>query len=290
MRALYFIFLAIFTLGCTTVSKLQKKGSVIPEEFRESIPFTTYKSVIVLPVETNEGTKNFLFDTGAQLNLIQSTTSDEKKTATVEGASNRKMELQQISVSSLKFGQVAFINTVSLAGDFDGLKQQIPNFGGAIGQSVMSKANWKIDYPNKILELSTQPLSDASFQSIAVERENGSPHVLLTIDGTAYKCLVDLGASTPGVSIPEEHPLAKELLSKHNFQDSIRETYSIGGLQQVNEKVGTLEKVQLGTVDFKEVPVVIRKSSQLRVGMNFFKDCILVIDNLNKDYKVKKSR
>jgi len=44
----------------------------------------------------------------------------------------------------------------------------------------------------------------------------------------------------------------------------------------------------LSGVVFKDVPVDIRNSSDLRLGMNFFKDCVLVIDNDAGVYRLKK--
>lgn len=288
MKILCFLFLTTFTLGCSSLAKLQQKGSLVPDEFRDSVSFTTYKGVILLPVQTKIGTNSFLFDTGAQLNAIQNEKPNSKRTVTVVGASKREKELPIEFTESLKIGEVEFINSTSFIEDFDGLKQQIPNFGGLIGQSVISKANWKIDYPNQVLAFSNQDLSEESFQTIDINRENGSPHVILKIDELEYECMIDLGSSTPGIDIPEDHPLAKQLLDQYVFEERMREIYSIGGFQQVKEKVSTLKKVELANMEFKNVPVSIKVSSQLRIGMQFFKDCILIIDNLNGAYKLKK--
>ena len=80
------------------------------------------------------------------------------KTQSISGASKRKIKFGEEYVRLLKIGTVDFKNTFALNGDLDGLKQQIPNFGGIIGQTIINKANWQIDFPNKKLILSNKDL------------------------------------------------------------------------------------------------------------------------------------
>jgi hypothetical protein len=50
----------------------------------------------------------------------------------------------------MQIGHVTFLNTVALNGNLSGLKEQVSDFGGVIGQPIINKANWLIDYPNKL--------------------------------------------------------------------------------------------------------------------------------------------
>jgi hypothetical protein len=169
-----------------------------------------------------------------------------------------------------------------------GLKEQIPNFGGLIGQPIINKANWLIDYPNQIIKLSNENLIDDSFQAIEIKQKDGAPYINLLIDGKEYNAIIDLGSSAT-LSIPSDSKMAKEILNKYSFQDNEREIYSIGGLQNVQEKVGIIPLVEIGNMAFSDVETDIRHSSQLRIGNKFFKDYIVYIDNLNKNYSLKKS-
>lgn len=155
-----------------SVTKLQQQGSVEPQSFHSKLDFTTKKTVIVLEAKINGEVKNFLFDTGADLSLIQRDTT-LGKASNYSGASKRKMELGKEVLESLELGNISFLNTHALNGDLKGLKEQIPDFGGIIGQSIISKANWLIDYPNGKLEISDQELTDDSFSSLEIIREHG---------------------------------------------------------------------------------------------------------------------
>jgi len=64
------------------------------------------------------------------------------ETQNISRASKRKMRLVEEYVKSLKIGTVEFKNTFALNGDLDGLKQQISDFSGIIGQTIINKANW----------------------------------------------------------------------------------------------------------------------------------------------------
>ena len=163
-----FLLISIVTLllGCS-ITKNQNKGNVVPENFNYQTKFETIKSVMILPVEINGISKNFIFDTGANYSLIQRS-STLGKTSNIQGASKRKMKLGNEMISSMKIGNVDFINTFALNGDMKGLKEQIPNFGGLIGQPIIKKANWLIDYPNKLVNISNKNLTDTSFETIEI--------------------------------------------------------------------------------------------------------------------------
>jgi hypothetical protein len=269
--------------GCSITNR-QKCGDVLPVHFDHKADFTTAKTVIVLPVMVNGVTKSFLFDTGAEFTLIQRD-SVTGKLATVSGATNRTVKMGYDIVELLKIGDVDFRNTVALNANLKGLKEQIPNFGGLIGQPVISKANWLIDYPNQTIRFSDRNLADSSFVPVRVKYSDGSPYVTVRIDGEDYKAIIDLGSSA-AFSVPEDSRLAKKLLQRYEFSDNQRDIYSVGGLQSVQEKVGVIPSIQLGDIEFKQVDTDIRYTSELRIGNRFFKDHILYIDNINRKIEI----
>jgi hypothetical protein len=199
------------------------------------------------------------------------------------------MKLGQEMLPSFKIANINFRNTYALNGDLKGLKEQIPNFGGVIGQPIINKANWLIHYPNRKLEISDTNLADNSFRTIKNIKASGAPYTLVTIDGKEHKAIIDLG-STACLSIPDDSPLARQIAAKYRFQENKREIYSIGGLQTVTEQVGEIPGVKIGDIEFGSVKTDIRNSSQLRLGMRFFENHILYIDNADGSYKVKAGR
>ncbi len=280
------LFLGTALFWSCSVTHNQKKGTVMPESFNFETAFTTIKTVMILPFEIDGVSKNFLFDTGADFSIIQRD-SILGRTVNVGGATKRTQKMGKEYVESLKIGEVDFRNTFAVNGDLVGLKEQIPNFGGLIGQSLINKANWLIDYPNKKLRVSNENLAEESFTTLKITMEGGKPYTYITINGIEHKVLIDFGSSSE-FNLPQESELAKELMSQHHFDDNVRERYSIGGLQKTKEKVGIVPLIKLGNLTFENANTRINVSSRPRIGIAFFKDCIIYIDNINNTYQIKK--
>lgn len=284
---LLFCMLLILISGCS-LTRLQRQGFTQPDEFYYKTTFTPFKSCVVLPAIIGNDTSNLLFDTGCQITLIQSDTSTEKSVE-VTGASDQTMKLGHVVIDVMKIGDVFFYNTNAATGDYTGIKEQIPDFGGIIGQPLISKANWLIDYTTNTIEISSRNLSDDSFKTIRIREKNGSPFTFVTIAGKKHKTLIDLGSSK-GLSIPERTDVANEIIEKHLLEKNEREVYRIGGLEKVEEFTGHIPLVQIGEIDFSNVETVVFNTNKIRIGNSFFRDCILYIDNTNKCYRVKKVR
>ncbi len=280
------ISLLILNVSCSNITNKQNKGNVVPENFDYKTEFTIFKSIIILPFEINGISKNFIFDTGADYSLIQRN-SIIGKTNNYGGASKRKMKLGSEIISSMKINNIDFINTFALNGDFIGLKEQIHNFGGIIGQSIIKKANWLIDYPNKSIELSNKNIVDENYKSIKIKIEKGSPYTYISINEIEYKVMVDFGSSSD-FNVLEESKLAKQLLTQHKFSDNERDRYTLGGLEKLKEKVGVLPLIKIGNLEFENVKTTINSAKETKIGIGFFKDCKIYIDNINGDYKIKK--
>ena len=278
--------LILFLAFSCSITKIQKKGTVLPETFNYETTFTTQKTVIILPFKLNGVSKNFLFDTGADFSIIQRD-STFGKISNVTGATNRKMKMGEEYIKSIKIGDIDFKNTFAQNADLIGLKEQIPNFGGIIGQPIINKTNWLIDYPNKKLWLSNENLADETFEKIKIKREDGAPYTYITINGNEYKVVIDFGSSSE-FSLPKESKLAKQLLQQYEFADNERDRWTVGGLQTIKEKVGIMPLVKLGHLEFKNVSTKIGVQSQPRIGIGFFKECIIYIDNIENSYKIKK--
>jgi len=286
IKIVLFALIIHLTFSSCSTTKIQKKGKVLPETFNYETEFTTLKTVIIVPAKINGISKNFYFDTGAQFSVIQRD-SITGESVTIHGASNRSIDGGSETVKSFKIGDVEFIETFATNTDMIGLKEQIPNFGGIIGTTIINKANWLIDYPNKKLRISNKNLADETFKTIKIKRKGGSPYTNISINGIEYKVVIDFGSSSE-FSLPKESELAKQLLQKYEFTDNKRDRYAIGGLQTIKEKIGIVPLIKLGTMEFKNVSTKINVQSQPRIGISFFKDYIIYIDNLENSYKIKK--
>ncbi len=67
---LFYELVALLFISCS-ITRLQQKGNVSQDVFTFETFFTTQKSIPILPFDFDGITKNFLFDTGADVSLIQ---------------------------------------------------------------------------------------------------------------------------------------------------------------------------------------------------------------------------
>lgn len=279
------LLLLFFLAGCS-VKHLIKKGKVASKDFYYKTSFDTIKSMPLIPAKLNGTSKNFLFDTGAQLSVIQRD-SITGKIFTVRGASNRTVESGSETIKSFKIGDVDFVNTFANNSDLVGLKEKIPNFGGIIGQPIIKKANWLIDFPNKTLEVSSRDLSDNTFEEIFIENSIGAAYSYLTINGKKFRVIIDLGSSSM-INAPQDSELAIHLMNEFELEENTRNRYTVGGSQVITEQIGVVNSCELGNIPFENIDFNINQSSQPRVGMPFFKNRALFIDNDKGRYLVKK--
>lgn len=285
-RLLIVLVMYALVAGCS-ITKKQNQGYVLPNQFHYKSQYSTIKSLIAIPVEINGTSKNFLFDTGADFTFIQRDTSIGKLSK-IGGASNRNMQAGNEIVKSFKIGDIDFKDTYAINGDLAGLKEQVPNFGGLIGQSIISKACWLIDYPHQTIELSNKGVMDSTFSILKIHREHGAPYIYLTIDGIQCKALIDLGSSS-AITIPENSELAQRVQKSYEFRVKERDVFSIGGLQKTTEKVGYIPSILTNSMELKNIAASIRHTSQLRIGNDFFKGYILYIDNSSSSYRIKRA-
>ena len=285
LKLILFASILLLSFSCAS-TKYQKSGNVLPENFDEEIEFNTIKTVIIIPAEIDGVPKNFLFDTGAEYSAIDRD-SVVGTLVTVGGASNRSIKSGSELVKSFKIGNADFQNTNAVNFNMTELKELIPDFGGIMGQPIIDKANWLIDYPNKKLRVSNQDLSDQTFKSIKFKRMAGFPYTYISIDGKEYMVLIDFGSGTE-FNLPRESQLAKKLLKKYKFEDNERESYTIGGFQTINEKVGNLPLVKLGDMEFRIINTRIGDLNEPSIGIGFFKEYVIYIDNQKNTYKLKK--
>jgi hypothetical protein len=252
-----FLFLIVF-ISCSTGSRFTQ-GRVNPAEFYAKTTFFTAKSLMILTCELDGVSKNFIFDTGAQVSAIQRD-SISGDVITVRGGSNRTVENGSETVKSLKIDGVEFVNTFATNENMAYLEEKIPNYGGVLRRTIIDKSNWLIDYPNRTIELSNKKLSDESYTDIPLIKSSDTPYMLVEINNAKYRSIIDLG-SISIFNVPEDTELAGELLNKYQFVENSRERYTVGGIETITERIGTVPLLKLGATEFRNVTVNINLSS-----------------------------
>ena len=282
-RLFLLLSLLLVTAGCT-IAKFQRQGRVATAEFDTTVPFDTARWLIVVPGSIAGQPRPFIFDTGADFTLLQRDKT-AGRTFRASGASKREVDLGTDTLASLVVGDVEFLETFVTTTDLVGLKENFTNFGGILGQPIISKANWLIDYPARTLRVSNTEMGDSTFRRLKFQRRGGAPYTYVRIEGREYRAIIDLGSSSE-LNVPNDSKLARRLLARYPFTDRTRERYTLGGIQTITEKIGVVPQLSLSGIEFTDVAVTINTSSQLRIGSPLFKDCQVYIDNTNGTYRI----
>jgi len=277
MKLKFKLILVGITLQACITQK-QNQGSINPVNGDSSIDFITQRGVIVIPVLFEDKQMNFLFDNGDDLTTINRKTQ-KGKTTKISTSSGESAKLGQEKVASLKIGNFDFQKINARNQNLDFIEKDVPNLGGLIGQSVISKANWLIDFSKNKMIISTSPLRPNVLDIIELKNMR-EPKIKLTYNGVEYTAFVDLGSST-ALSVTQDSPLAIALRKQFEFKKNIREVATAGGLRTLHENIGVVSDLKIGSVKFDEIQTSIRETSSqsVRIGASFFKDKTLIISN-----------
>lgn len=159
-RVILFSIVVALSLNSCATYKYKKQGFVQNESYYVEIPFTYEKGFIFIPVIIQGKTYNFLLDTGAELNLIDSTIVSELglktlKKGTVSTGNDFVKKNERIEIDKIDIGGIEFCNTVGLVWNISKFGKHIrcEKIDGLIGNNLMRKANWQIDYQKQIIRI-----------------------------------------------------------------------------------------------------------------------------------------
>ncbi len=287
MKKTTLFFAALFLINSCITHK-QDKGLVLPKSDVVNINFTTVRNLILLPVTFEGAEKQFILDTGDDLTTINRKTP-KGRVSKVNSATGQKAKVGNEIVNSIMLSELEFQKICAKNLNFDYVEKEVPNFGGLLGQATLSKANWLIDYPNKNIKISTKAIETIGYQTINLKSIR-KPEISINIDGETYQAFVDLGSST-ALSVVETSLLGKKLAQKITFTEGPKETFTASGVNNETVKRGILPSLKVGNIELKNTSLIMPKTSSvpIRIGMSFFKDCILYLDYTNKVYKMKKT-
>ncbi|MBK8636530.1 MAG: aspartyl protease family protein [Saprospiraceae bacterium] len=99
---------------------------------------------------------NFLFDTGAELNIfdpliVDSLNLKKLKKGTISNGKNSNSGIQRVEINNIEIGGVQFFETVGMVWDMTKVANLVGcvKIDGIISNNLMRKAIWQIDYKNK---------------------------------------------------------------------------------------------------------------------------------------------
>lgn len=175
------------------------------KNFYYEVPFDYRNNEIVIQVQIENQTYDYIFDTGGYNNItddIQAKNNFPILTKQIVGSSNKiKKQVNIVKIDSLHIGKLVFHDIAVLQMNFDEsptIKCTID--GGLIGASIIKNYIWQIDYPKKKIIVTDQidkiqNLTNATKVPVTFNSRL-MPYIEAKINGRKEKMMFDLGSST----------------------------------------------------------------------------------------------
>lgn len=289
MRILLFLLFFSWS-ACSPTSRLSfvNEGEIKKIGISSPIPFQSKGHLIFIPVTIAKKQYHFMLDTGAGINAVDSKLAEELEMSTknfqsVSDAANQNARIARSELKSIEIGAYVFENTDAIIFDFTNFPISIPNFGGIIGQPIINKMNWKIDFTSNQLEVSDTSFSVETLEKIPFQyHKNNLPYLSITIEGKKLDALLDLGSSNQ-VELPDDYRVAEKIIERYPVRTDILEAYTLNQKIDIIVKEVKMSMVQLGAkTRIEEVYVSIKELDEVRLGAALFKKKILVLDTDNQ--------
>lgn len=273
--------------------KLLRVGSFEQESFSTELPFKLIHDFIVVEVTIDEKAYNFIYDTGAEVSAITPELTSvlglkKESSISVSGSNNSSERLNLFILEKLKLNNTGFTNLLCVESELNTVVRFLEGFRcgvklhGLIGNNLMKKATWKIDYENEIITFwdnNRNVAPPANSSKIPFEHaEYKNPKINVKIDSMSGKFTFDTGS---GGYIDADKSLAPLTLSKTNagkYAVGVGTSISINNTKTFELLKQKIPIINLGGEILKERIISFEENGSNLVGNKFWKNYLVTID------------
>ncbi len=280
------ILLGLLITTSSCVSLALNKGRVAPRTYTIMFSYEPYRNLITFPVQLDGVTKKVIFDTGNHLSGFNHK-SNGSRIATIsnENSQGNAIDLEIFGLKLLEIEGVAFSNTAYFYHDFSSTFATVEelgaeDFGGLLGQSVIKKANWIIDFGGQQITMTSEAVGP--YQHVVSDHwEDNMFYASVLIEGQLHRALIDLGYNG-GLNVPITSALADTLRTRYPLHEENSKKMVLSETIESTKYKGTLPLVSIDDHPYRAAPFTIDSTANFKIGTRFFKDQVLYIDNDNK--------
>lgn len=283
-RIIVLISVILLFSNCVT-SKYKQKGFVTNKEYSKEISFEYINGFIFIPVTIENKEYKFLLDTGAELNLIDPKIANQLnlkplKKGTISNAKESEKRISRVEISNINIGGIDFHQTAGIIWDISKFSDLIGcvKIDGLIGNNLMRKSNWQINYQNKTIKISDKidnfNISSNVKKTIMNSGNYGNVIFDVTIRDKTKRFTFDTGFNgfmqTGETDILENEKYLTQIgLTGANFN----------GKKDGETYYNKLETFSLNGIEFKSPKLLsVKTNSSSVLGNEFYENFILTID------------
>ena len=290
----YRLLVVLLLISTLTHAQSLNKGSVATRSYYAEIPYTYVKNKIIIPVEIEGNTYNFLLDTGAPNMILSSLPITTKPLGSmkINDANGQRTTLKIVAVPSLNVGGINFVNTSTLVQKhvkpdiiFDCLK-----IHGIIGSNMLRNSVLQI-LPREqkiIITNSRKKLQITSEkEKLFLNKVQSSPYLWIRMKGektARERVLIDTGDNGfYDLSVSNYPTFKKEgvctTLAKSSGSSSIG---LLGGGKRTTIYKVQFPEIRIGNASFTNPVISTTPNKRSRIG-----NVILDYGNVTLDFKKK---
>lgn len=245
----------------------------------DTIPFSLETRLLVFKGSINGVPIDFAFDTGAATTVSNTNTNSSAKIELaggkrkIEDANQQVAKIDNTIIKTLTIGNKQVTNLKALSFDMPFL-----NCANLVllGQDVIKRFNWKIDFEKQVLYVSDAPFEvDSLMITWPVTYRGRRPHINFEVNGRKYiNCLIDMGFTQIFDINPQVAMLAAEAKNKLEQQKaSLHITSSMGlmGLGKPDDATYFVaDSVYFNNTLFTQIPTCLNANADTKLGVQFF--------------------
>ena len=252
--------------------QLSKKGYVKQKEYFVEIPFNYANKHIYIEVVISGKKYNFVFDTGYEVTTIDSNIAKEIqykiiKEVSLSGSSFADQKVTLVELPNIAIASLDFEETYGLLQDLFFTKNPATQkIDGIIGNNLMRKSKWQIDYVQKVIRISSKIENFKSLPTAKkIELNNkdwGLGYVAIELNNQKHQFLFDLGSNG---EFTANHSFVKFLKEKDTLLQQEKQTFPVG-------------KIKIGEIELNDKSITLEKRAGSLLGNAFFQNYLLTID------------
>lgn len=252
--------------------QLSKKGYVKQKEYFVEIPFNYVNKHIYIEVVISGKKYNFVFDTGYEVTTIDSNIAKEIqykiiKEVSLSGSSFADQKVALVELPNIAIASLDFEETYGLLQDLSFTKKPATQkIDGIIGNNLMRKSKWQIDYVQKVIRISSKIENFKSLPTAKkIELNNkdwGLGYVAIELNNQKHQFLFDLGSNG---EFTANHSFVKFLKEKDTLLQQEKQTFPVG-------------KIKIGEIELNDKSITLEKRAGSLLGNAFFQNYLLTID------------
>ena len=252
--------------------QLSKKGYVKQKEYFVEIPFNYVNKHIYIEVVISGKKYNFVFDTGYEVTTIDSEIAKEIqykiiKEVSLSGSSFADQKVTLVELPNIAIASLDFEETYGLLQDLSFTKKPATQkIDGIIGNNLMRKSKWQIDYVQKVIRISSKIENFKNLPTAKkIELNNkdwGLGYVDIELNNQKHQFLFDLGSNG---EFTANHSFVKFLKEKDTLLQQEKQTFPVG-------------KIKIGEIELNDKSITLEKRASSLLGNAFFENYLLTID------------